>query len=72
LRGRKTASLPFFAFRFLLRKNLGNLFPPASMPAIRGGLRHWILPAAKSISPPAAESRFTALAAAHTAVMLLC
>jgi hypothetical protein len=35
--------------------------------AIRGGLSHWILPAAKSISPPAAESRFTALAVAHTA-----
>jgi hypothetical protein len=29
--------------------------PPAI--AIRGGLRHWILPAAKSISPPTAESR---------------
>jgi hypothetical protein len=27
------------------------------MPAIRGGLSHWILPQAKSISPPVAESR---------------
>jgi hypothetical protein len=48
--------MPFFAFRFLFRKNLGNLFTPASMPAIRGGLRHWILPQAKSIYPPAADS----------------
>jgi hypothetical protein len=31
--GRNTASLPFFTFRFLLRKNLGNLFTPASVPA---------------------------------------
>jgi hypothetical protein len=28
--GRKSVSLPFFAFRFLLCKNLGNLFTPAA------------------------------------------
>jgi hypothetical protein len=28
-----SASLPFFAFRFLRSKNLGNLFTPASLPA---------------------------------------
>jgi hypothetical protein len=33
LRWRKTASLPFFAFKFLFHKNLGNLFTPASLPA---------------------------------------
>jgi hypothetical protein len=34
----KAASLPFVAFRFLLRKNLGNLFPPASLPAFALGV----------------------------------
>jgi hypothetical protein len=38
--GRKSASMPFFAFRFLRSKNLGNLFTPASMPA---RLRHLAL-----------------------------
>jgi hypothetical protein len=33
-----------------------DISQPASMPAIRGGLRHWILPQAKSIYPPAADS----------------
>ncbi|MDR1025227.1 MAG: hypothetical protein LBL56_05820 [Treponema sp.] len=33
--GRNPASLPFFAFRFLFCKNLGNPFTPASLPAFR-------------------------------------
>jgi hypothetical protein len=56
LRGRKTASLPFFAFRFLLCKNLGNLFTPASVPAIHGGLKHWSLSATNSIYPSTTDS----------------
>jgi hypothetical protein len=38
--GRNPASLPFFAFRFLLRKNLGNLFTPASCRPGCAGNRH--------------------------------
>jgi hypothetical protein len=44
LRGRKTASLPFFAFRFLLRKNPGNLFTPASLPATQFCVGERLLP----------------------------
>jgi hypothetical protein len=32
--GHNPPSVAIFAFRFLLRKNLGNLFTPASLPVL--------------------------------------
>ncbi|MDR1024623.1 MAG: hypothetical protein LBL56_02770, partial [Treponema sp.] len=51
------ASVPFLSCKFFALQKTYETIVPASMPAIRGGLSHWILPQAKSISPPVAESR---------------
>jgi hypothetical protein len=50
------ASMPFLSCKFFASQKTYETIVPASLPAIRGGVRHWILPVAKSIYPPLADS----------------